>query len=291
MLRQMSSPQIFRRNSQKIVTQGDAENSSENPTNSSFPSTTMDGSMRAPLCPISEPSQKLASIPAENSSGSRRSDPTPAKPKGKGFLKADNSEMSSGTTPERHGSVPGSAVSILNRNRFGWSQKNDISSRETNTTRGNRSPIVWENHSESTGDTSFTPQSLNYTVASETHHANGNTQQINRGIGVGNGGSNYGTPRPVRTGGKASSNQSESSSNSSTPTKSVPRTMNNVVSAVTAMNSFRIPGSQGSIVRTGHNSKNLAMASTPPTVVNTLEVPHFELNEDPAFWMDHNVQV
>ena len=55
--------------------------------------------------------------------------------------------------------------------------------------------------------------------------------------------------------------------------------------------SFRIPGSQGSIVRTGHNSKNLAMASTPPTVVNTLEVPHFELNEDPAFWMGHNVQV
>lgn len=67
--------------------------------------------------------------------------------------------------------------------------------------------------------------------------------------------------------------------------------MNNVVSAITAMNSFRIPSSQGSIVRTGHNSKNLAMASTPPTVVNTLEVPHFELNEDPAFWMDHNVQV
>lgn len=288
MLREMSSLRIFRRNSQKIVTQEDTENASENPTDSSLPSTTMAGSMRAPLCPISEPSQKLAGIPAENSSGSRRSDLTPAKPKGKGFAKADNSEMPAGTTPERHGAVPGSAGNILNRNRFGWSQKNDISSRETNATRGNRSPI---NHSESIGDTSFTPRSLNYTVSSETHHANGNAQQSNRGFGVGNGGSNYGTPRPVRTGGKASSNQSESSSNSSTPTKSVPRTMNNIVSAVTAMNSFRIPGSQGSIVRTGHNSKNLAMASTPPTVVNTVEVPHFELNEDPAFWMDHNVQV
>ncbi|KAJ0010551.1 hypothetical protein Pint_34482 [Pistacia integerrima] len=28
----------------------------------------------------------------------------------------------------------------------------------------------------------------------------------------------------------------------------------------------------------------------PPTVVNTAEVPHFDLKEDPSFWMDHNVQ-
>lgn len=27
------------------------------------------------------------------------------------------------------------------------------------------------------------------------------------------------------------------------------------------------------------------------TVVNTVEVPHFDLKEDPSFWMDHNVQV
>ena len=26
-------------------------------------------------------------------------------------------------------------------------------------------------------------------------------------------------------------------------------------------------------------------------VVNTVEVPHFDLKEDPSFWMDHNVQV
>ncbi|XVF67637.1 hypothetical protein PTKIN_Ptkin10aG0137300 [Pterospermum kingtungense] len=29
----------------------------------------------------------------------------------------------------------------------------------------------------------------------------------------------------------------------------------------------------------------------PATVVNTVEVPHFDLKEDPSFWMDHNVQV
>ena len=29
----------------------------------------------------------------------------------------------------------------------------------------------------------------------------------------------------------------------------------------------------------------------PATVVNSAEVPHFELREDPSFWMDNNVQV
>ncbi|OQU79460.1 hypothetical protein SORBI_3008G148000 [Sorghum bicolor] len=33
------------------------------------------------------------------------------------------------------------------------------------------------------------------------------------------------------------------------------------------------------------------MSFGPPTVVNSVEVPHFELREDPSFWMDNNVQV
>jgi len=33
------------------------------------------------------------------------------------------------------------------------------------------------------------------------------------------------------------------------------------------------------------------MSLGPPTVVNSAEVPHFELREDPSFWMDNNVQV
>jgi kinesin family protein 15 len=33
------------------------------------------------------------------------------------------------------------------------------------------------------------------------------------------------------------------------------------------------------------------MSFAPVTVVNTAEVPHFELREDPSFWMENNVQV
>ena len=54
-------------------------------------------------------------------------------------------------------------------------------------------------------------------------------------------------------------------------------------------NSFRFPTFQNSAARTDRACKTLAMASTTPTVVNNIEVPHFELKEDPSFWMDHNM--
>eukprot|EP01018_Ginkgo_biloba_P015827 Gb_22755 [translate_table: standard] len=298
MLREMSQLRIFRRNCQKNAPQEESENASENPTDSSSTSLAMIGSTRMPLCPISEVVQNPQGATTENSSGSRRFDGTPTKTKGKAVGRTDNSETPAFTTPEKHGSVPGSTGNAHNRNRFGWPQKHDASSREASIPSGRRSPLLRENHNESTGDLSFTPRSLNYTNGSETQHANGSMPQSNRGLVVGNGGSNYGTPRSVRTGGKASSNHSESGSNSSTPTKSVSRPLNNGHSGApfggAGMNNFRPPGSQNSVARTGNffqSSKTLAVATPPPTVVNTVEVPHFELNEDPSFWMDHNVQV
>ena len=37
--------------------------------------------------------------------------------------------------------------------------------------------------------------------------------------------------------------------------------------------------------------KGLPIYANPVTVVDTPDVPHFELKEDPSFWLDHNVQV
>ncbi|XP_057869677.2 kinesin-like protein KIN-12F isoform X1 [Cryptomeria japonica] len=291
MLREMSSLRIFRRASQKHVPHEETENGSEKPSDSNLPSTAMAGSMRAPLCPLSEQQQKLAGVCTENFSGSRRFDGTPTKTKGKGCAKADDSELPPFTSPQKNGSVPSSTTNVNNRNRFGWPQRHDTSSRETNITNGRRSPLLRDNRSEISGDTNFTPQSLNNAFGNEANHANGNGIQSNRGFVVGNGGSNNATPRPIKTGGKASSNQSDCGSTSSTPTKSVSRALNNGASVGTATNSFRFPTSQNSVARTGHPCKTLVVASAPPTVVNTVEVPHFELKEDPAFWMDHNVQV
>ncbi|KAI4962799.1 hypothetical protein ZWY2020_025328 [Hordeum vulgare] len=36
---------------------------------------------------------------------------------------------------------------------------------------------------------------------------------------------------------------------------------------------------------------SMAARGLPPTGVNTVEVPHYELQEDPSFWMENNVQV
>lgn len=107
-----------------------------------------------------------------------------------------------------------------------------------------------------------------------------------RGGGNGNAGFTSMTPRTVRNAGKAaSSNHSESGSvwsTQSTPTKSVTK----------PPNPARPPLSLGP--RAGNFaalSKGISVSSVPSTVVNSVEVPHFELKEDPSFWLDHNVQV
>ncbi|XP_009420712.2 kinesin-like protein KIN-12F [Musa acuminata AAA Group] len=90
------------------------------------------------------------------------------------------------------------------------------------------------------------------------------------------------TPRMYRTGAKASSAHSDCSSTQSTPTKSVTKPPNSgfsnsrpPVSARTRTMSIGTPRTTPSFATVAHSS----------------EVPHFELKEDPSFWMDHNVQV
>ncbi|XP_058730761.1 kinesin-like protein KIN-12D [Vicia villosa] len=100
-----------------------------------------------------------------------------------------------------------------------------------------------------------------------------------RGSGIGNG-----TPKVNRTGRACS----ESNSTQSTPTKSVtkPPPPSSSVRG-------KADGSFGA--RLGNYValyKGVSSTScTPPTVVNTVEVPHFDLKEDSSFWINHNVQV
>ncbi|MCL7043707.1 hypothetical protein MKW94_003814 [Papaver nudicaule] len=94
------------------------------------------------------------------------------------------------------------------------------------------------------------------------------------------------TPRSVRTVGRSTTSHSESSSIStfSTPTKSVTKP------TASAFSGARPPMSIGArFGNPGALSKGIPFSST--SVVNTVQVPDFELKEDPSFWMDHNVQV
>ncbi|KAL0914633.1 hypothetical protein M5K25_014996 [Dendrobium thyrsiflorum] len=95
------------------------------------------------------------------------------------------------------------------------------------------------------------------------------------------------TPRSFTTGGKASSVHSGTSSTQSTPTKSVTKPMFNGVSNSRATQCGGTVRAMNFLV----SSKGIPLSSAAPPVYASAEVPHFELKEDPSFWMDHNVQV
>lgn len=143
------------------------------------------------------------------------------------------------------------------RNRFGWVAK------------GEHGSMVVENGDEL------------------SHQGPSQLPPLSRGPNLGIGGG-YGTntPRSHRVAGKASSVHSDSSSTQSTPTKSVTKP------TYSGFSGSRLPVGVGNrMMSFSMASKGIPISSTPPTVVNTAEVPHFELKEDPSFWMDNNVQV
>ncbi|KAL5713441.1 hypothetical protein ACHQM5_015513 [Ranunculus cassubicifolius] len=156
--------------------------------------------------------------------------------------------------------TPEKQVGFSSRNKFGWAQKNEggISNTET--------------RDEGKSDVKHLPPS-------------------NRGSGQGhgNGGLPNMTPRSVRSVGRGTNNHSECSSTQSTPTKSVTKPPN---PGFASLNGSRPAINLGS--RTANFSaltKGVPTSCASPLVVNTTDVPHFDLREDPSFWMDHNVQV
>ncbi|KAG6408884.1 hypothetical protein SASPL_131910 [Salvia splendens] len=102
--------------------------------------------------------------------------------------------------------------------------------------------------------------------------------------------SNANTPRSTRTGARGTLSYSECNSLQSTPTKSVSKPPNP---------GFSMPSGSRTVcsnmsARMGNYaalSKGILSSSNTTTAVNTVEVPYFELKEDPSFWMEHNVQV
>ncbi|KAL8170416.1 hypothetical protein V2J09_022220 [Rumex salicifolius] len=73
-----------------------------------------------------------------------------------------------------------------------------------------------------------------------------------------------------------------------TPTKSVSKPPN---AGFAPMSSSRVPGSYSRNGNYAALSRGLPVSNGLPMVVNTVEVPHFDLKEDPSFWIHHNVQV
>ncbi|CAI9281723.1 unnamed protein product [Lactuca saligna] len=107
---------------------------------------------------------------------------------------------------------------------------------------------------------------------------------------------NTNTPRSCRTVGRTlssgysecnSTQNTQSNSTQNTPTKSVNKPPN---PGLPQGGSSRPPISGG--VRGNGSFAVLSRGlQNTYTTVNTVEVPHIDLKEDPSFWMDHNVQV
>ncbi|KAK2665172.1 hypothetical protein Ddye_003746 [Dipteronia dyeriana] len=95
------------------------------------------------------------------------------------------------------------------------------------------------------------------------------------------------TPRGTRAAGRATPSYSESNSTQSTPTKSVSKPPNSGFRS-------KFDWNGNGNVRAGNFAalyKGIPSSGGQASVVNTVEVPHFDLKEDPSFWMDHSVQV
>ncbi|XP_024015333.1 kinesin-like protein KIN-12D [Eutrema salsugineum] len=92
------------------------------------------------------------------------------------------------------------------------------------------------------------------------------------------------TPKTGRVAGRANSETNSSTQN--TPTKSVSKPPGSCYRG-------KLDGA-GAVRAGGYASLYKGFSSSSgqvSAVVNTVEVPHFDLKEDPSFWMDHNVQI
>ncbi|KAL1811940.1 hypothetical protein ACET3Z_022005 [Daucus carota] len=98
------------------------------------------------------------------------------------------------------------------------------------------------------------------------------------------------TPRSTRAAVRGNSSNSESNSTQCTPTKSVTKPSNQ---GLCLTGGQRPPPANGGarMANFAALSRGIPSYGTSTTYVNTVEVPHFEMKEDPSFWMDHNVQV
>ncbi|XP_020525578.1 kinesin-like protein KIN-12F isoform X2 [Amborella trichopoda] len=263
MLRDVSSLRFFRRNSGKNAQPESDENKPGNSIDPS-PSSLVQEASRPPLNVIQETCQLPKSASDQELTHRTKIERTPSKNKAKSSLEPH----APFTTPDKHG-----VSSIQGRNRFGWASKNEL-------VNGRKSPAPLEKRNEVKDEVHSNQGSAGYIEGS---HGLTQLPPSNRGAS-----SVLSTPHSTRTLGKwGSCNSSESGSTQSTPAKSGSKATNQGVG-------YRPP--VGVSLRAGNaalmsKGLSIAMSSPSPSVINTIEVPHFELREDISFWMDHNVQV
>ncbi|MCD9560462.1 hypothetical protein HAX54_019144 [Datura stramonium] len=97
------------------------------------------------------------------------------------------------------------------------------------------------------------------------------------------------TPRSTRTIGRANSNYSESHSNQTTPSKSVTKPPNPAFSLASGSRPLATGATR--IANYAALYRGVPISGNSSNVSDTVEVPHFDLKENPSFWLEHNVQV
>ncbi|CAA6667488.1 unnamed protein product [Spirodela intermedia] len=253
---------FFRRNSGK-TTPADGNDENVAPTDGStvHPGTSFS---RVPFNAIQEALANHTPDPDQETTHKRKIEKTPSKAcnigshapasKGNHVVSHDASYL---RTPEK----PPVAVTPAGtaRNRFGWAMKNDNGTTVSKAIEDSGHP---------------------FTVTSQLPPSDRGTS-----TGVG-GGPGFTTPRMFKTMGRTSSLHSECSSTQGTPTKSVTKPLNPGMGGSRPSSSVSNRAANSALC-----SKQTPMLSFASSTVNTVEVPHFELKEDPSFWMDHNVQV
>lgn len=256
---------------------------------------------RAPLCPIPLPSQFSEGI--GNSDTTSKGKPQVSTPRGKSKMqqRTDNS----GGTPDKHTAT---CTFAQPRNRFGWHQPRFQAitgmERETSSSgaslfsppgkHGQESPRLIEGKdirtpSKLMRSSSFSESSHSSdAVGAHEGQLNSNgVQNLNRA-----GNSNQSTPRSTKSLKSSDPSNTGGSQLNGTPNRNVSRTLkylvNNVPSSSGASSTrITLPGSRV----TGPLSQQTRSAQLYSSDYQSIDVPYYEIEEDPSFWNDHNVQV
>ncbi|KAJ8530115.1 hypothetical protein K7X08_036950 [Anisodus acutangulus] len=96
------------------------------------------------------------------------------------------------------------------------------------------------------------------------------------------------TPRSTRTTGRVNSNHSESHSNQNIPSTSVTKPPNPASSL--ASGSRTLASGAARMANYASLYRGIPISGNSSNVVDTVEVPHFDLKENLSFWLEHNVQ-
>lgn len=245
---------------------------------------------RAPLCPIPLPSQVGEGMEAANWLHSKGKSEI-STPRGRsklhfqgheGIENPDQPRKPEVLTPRGKSKLHQQQTpdkQTIPRNRFGWNQSAANTGREA-TTSGEEVQTP-SKLARSSSAREFCKEIVSADAIECQAFANPSQSNFNR-VGT----SNHSTPRSIRNT-KNLSNESEVASIAQgvgTPNRNVSRTLKYNSSSGSGNGNLGRPGNLS--VRSA-NTMSQALRSDSQQV----DVPYFDLEEDPSFWKDHNVQV